>query len=59
MPTIVGVRRRGFTPESIHLFCERIGVTKIDSWIDMSIFEGALRDDLTTRRRVPSPCSIR
>ncbi|MFX1762503.1 glutamine--tRNA ligase/YqeY domain fusion protein [Paraburkholderia sp. A1RI-2L] len=46
MPTIVGVRRRGFTPEAIHLFCERIGVTKVDSWIDMSILEGALRDDL-------------
>ncbi|CAJ3716950.1 glutaminyl-tRNA synthetase [Burkholderia pseudomallei] len=46
MPTIVGVRRRGFTPESIQLFCERIGVTKVDSWIDMSVFEGALRDDL-------------
>ncbi|AOJ02167.1 MULTISPECIES: glutamine--tRNA ligase/YqeY domain fusion protein [Burkholderia] len=46
MPTIVGVRRRGFTPEGIRLFCERIGVTKIDSWIDMSVFEGALRDDL-------------
>lgn len=46
MPTIVGIRRRGFTPESIHLFCERIGVTKVDSWIDMSVFEGALRDDL-------------
>jgi len=46
MPTIVGVRRRGFTPESIRLFCDRIGVTKVDSWIDMSVFEGALRDDL-------------
>ena len=46
MPTIVGVRRRGFTPESIRVFCERIGVTKVDSWIDMSVFEGALRDDL-------------
>ncbi|MBR8313878.1 glutamine--tRNA ligase/YqeY domain fusion protein [Burkholderia dolosa] len=46
MPTIVGVRRRGFTPESIQLFCERIGVTKVDSWIDMGVLEGALRDDL-------------
>ncbi|WP_027815132.1 glutamine--tRNA ligase/YqeY domain fusion protein [Paraburkholderia bannensis] len=46
MPTIVGVRRRGFTPDAIKLFCERIGVTKVDSWIDMSVFEGALRDDL-------------
>jgi glutaminyl-tRNA synthetase len=46
MPTIVGIRRRGYTPESLQLFCERIGVSKADSWIDMSILEGALRDDL-------------
>ncbi len=46
MPTIVGLRRRGYTPESIHLFCERIGVTKSDSWIDYSTLEGALRDTL-------------
>jgi len=46
MPTIVGLRRRGFTPEAIRLFCERIGVTKADTWIDYSILEGALRDDL-------------
>ena len=46
MPTIVGIRRRGFTPESVQLFAERIGVAKSDSWIDMSTLEGALRDDL-------------
>lgn len=46
MPTIVGIRRRGYTPESIQLFAERIGVTKSDSWIDMSTLEGALREDL-------------
>jgi len=46
MPTIVGIRRRGFTPESLQLFAERIGVAKADSWIDMSTLEGALRDDL-------------
>lgn len=46
MPTIVGIRRRGYTPEAIQLFAERIGVTKTDSWIDMSTLEGALRDDL-------------
>src|SRR4051794_19955624 len=46
MPTIVGIRRRGYTPESIQLFCERIGVAKADSWIDMSTLEAALRDDL-------------
>ena len=46
MPTIVGLRRRGFTPESLQLFCERIGVYKADSWIDMSVLEQSLRDDL-------------
>ena len=46
MPTLVGLRRRGYTPESIQLFCERIGVSKADGWIDMSTLEGALRDDL-------------
>ncbi len=46
MPTIVGMRRRGFTPESIRLMCDRVAVTKVDSWIDMSVLEGALRDDL-------------
>jgi len=46
MPTVVGLRRRGYTPEAIQLFCERIGVSKGDSWIDYSILEGALRDDL-------------
>ncbi|MBV8632955.1 MAG: glutamine--tRNA ligase, partial [Burkholderiaceae bacterium] len=46
MPTIVGMRRRGFTPESLRLFCERTGVTKSDGWIDMSVFEGCLREDL-------------
>lgn len=46
MPTIVGLRRRGYTPESLRLFCDRIGVSKADSWIDMSVLEQALRDDL-------------
>ena len=46
MPTIVGLRRRGYTPESIRLFAERIGVTKSDSWIDYSTLEGCLREDL-------------
>ena len=46
MPTIVGLRRRGYTPESIQLFCERIGVTKSDGWIDMGTLEGCLREDL-------------
>ncbi|GAB3463383.1 glutamine--tRNA ligase/YqeY domain fusion protein [Massilia terrae] len=46
MPTLVGLRRRGFTPESIQLFCERSGVSKADGWIDMANLEIALRDDL-------------
>lgn len=46
MPTLVGLRRRGYTPESLRLFADRIGVSKADSWIDYSVLEQALRDDL-------------
>jgi glutaminyl-tRNA synthetase len=46
MPTLVGFRRRGYTPESIRLMCDRVGVAKADQWIDYSVLEGALRDDL-------------
>jgi len=46
MPTIVGLRRRGYTPAAIQTFAERIGVTKSDSWIDYSTLEGCLREDL-------------
>ncbi len=49
MPTLVGLRRRGYTPESIRLFAERIGVSKSDSWIDWSVLEDCLRDDLNER----------
>jgi glutaminyl-tRNA synthetase len=49
MPTIVGVRRRGFTPESIRLFAERIGVSKENSTIEMTILEDCLREDLNER----------
>ncbi|MFT4101901.1 MAG: glutamine--tRNA ligase/YqeY domain fusion protein [Burkholderiaceae bacterium] len=49
MPTIVGLRRRGYTPESLRLLCERTGVSKSDSWIDFGVLEGALRDDLDAR----------
>jgi glutaminyl-tRNA synthetase len=49
MPTLVGARRRGFTPEGFRLFAERIGVSKADSWIDMSVLEDAMRDDLNVR----------
>ncbi len=46
MPTLAGLRRRGYTPAAIRLFCERLGVSKSDSRIDYSLLEQALRDDL-------------
>ncbi len=46
MPTISGLRRRGYTPSSIKNFCETIGVTKNDSVIDVALLEHSLRDDL-------------
>ncbi|MDE2120553.1 MAG: glutamine--tRNA ligase, partial [Betaproteobacteria bacterium] len=46
LPTIAGLRRRGYSPGAIRLFAERIGVSKSDSWIDYSVLEGSLRDDL-------------
>ncbi len=49
MPTIVGLRRRGYTPASLQAFAERIGVTKSDSWIDYSTLEGCLREDLENK----------
>jgi glutaminyl-tRNA synthetase len=49
MPTISGFRRRGYTPESIRNFCERIGVSKFNGTIDMSWLEDALREDLNKR----------
>ena len=46
MPTIAGLRRRGFTPESIRDFCDRIGVTKADNSIEMGVLENCIREDL-------------
>jgi glutaminyl-tRNA synthetase len=46
MPTIAGLRRRGYTPESIRLLCERAGTSKAGGWTDYSSLEIALRDDL-------------
>lgn len=46
MPTLAGLRRRGYTPTAIRLFCDRLGVSKSDSRIDYSVLEQALRDDL-------------
>ncbi len=54
MPTLVGARRRGFTPAGFRLMVERTGVSKSDSWIDMSVLEDAMRDDLnaSAERRI-------
>jgi glutaminyl-tRNA synthetase len=49
MPTISGIRRRGYTPEAIRNFCERIGVSKFPGTIDMAWLEDALRGDLNKR----------
>ena len=49
MPTIVGMRRRGFTSESVRKFCERIGVGKRDSTVDMALLEFSVREDLNTK----------
>ena len=49
MPTICGLRRRGYTPESIRNFCENIGVAKRDNVIDYTRLENALRDDLNKK----------
>ncbi|WP_432730919.1 glutamine--tRNA ligase/YqeY domain fusion protein [Variovorax sp. W6] len=46
MPTIAGLRRRGYTPEALRLFCERSGTTKSGGWIDYASLEAALRDTL-------------
>ena len=46
MPTIAGLRRRGFTAASIREFCKRIGVTKMDNMVEMSMLEAPLRDEL-------------
>jgi len=46
MPTIAGLRRAGFTPKSIRDFCERIGLTKQNSWIEMGVLEYCIREDL-------------
>ena len=48
MPTISGLRRRGYTPKSIRDFSERIGVSKVNSLTDISILESSIRDDLNT-----------
>jgi glutaminyl-tRNA synthetase len=49
MPTISGLRRRGYTPESIRNFCERIGVAKSNSTVDIALLEHCLREDLNLK----------
>jgi len=54
LPTLAGARRRGYTPEGFHLFAERIGVSKADSWIDYSILEDCMREtlEIAAERRI-------
>ncbi len=49
MPTLSGLRRRGYTPEAIRTFCDRIGLAKRDSLVDMALLEHCLREDLNRR----------
>lgn len=51
MPTLCGLRRRGFTPASIRNFCERIGVSKVNSTVDYGFLEHCLREDLNENAR--------
>jgi glutaminyl-tRNA synthetase len=56
LPTLSGMRRRGYTPESIRNFCERIGVAKRDSMVDMALLEYCLREDLN--RKAPRAMAV-
>jgi glutaminyl-tRNA synthetase len=56
MPTIAGLRRRGYTPEAIRDFCERIGVAKADNLVDVALLEHCLREDLN--RRAPRTMAV-
>jgi glutaminyl-tRNA synthetase len=56
MPTLAGMRRRGYTPESIRSFCDRIGVAKRDSIVDMALLEHCVREDLN--RRAPRVMAV-
>ncbi|MFQ5709779.1 MAG: glutamine--tRNA ligase/YqeY domain fusion protein [bacterium] len=56
MPTISGLRRRGYTPESIRNFCELIGVAKRDSLVDVALLEHSVREDLN--RRAPRVMAV-
>jgi glutaminyl-tRNA synthetase len=56
MPTIAGLRRRGYTPEAIRNFCERIGVAKANSTVDLALLEYSVREDLN--RRAPRVMAV-
>ncbi len=56
MPTLAGLRRRGYTPEAIRDFCERIGVAKADNLVDIALLEHCLREDLN--RRAPRAMAV-
>ena len=56
MPTLSGLRRRGYTPEAIRDFCERIGVAKRDTWTDIALLENCVREDLN--RRAPRVMAV-
>jgi glutaminyl-tRNA synthetase len=56
MPTLAGLRRRGYTPEAIRDFCERIGVARADSLVDVGLLEHCLREDLN--RRAPRAMAV-
>jgi glutaminyl-tRNA synthetase len=56
MPTLAGLRRRGYTPEAIRDFCERIGVAKSDAMVDVAVLEHCLREDLN--RRAPRVMAV-
>jgi glutaminyl-tRNA synthetase len=51
MPTLSGIRRRGFTPEAIRAFCKGVGVTKFNALTDMGVLENTVRDDLNKTAR--------
>jgi len=56
MPTLAGIRRRGYTPESIRTFCERIGVAKRNSTVDIAMLDHCVREDLN--RRAPRVMAV-
>jgi len=56
MPTIAGMRRRGYSPEAIRNFCERIGVSRVNSTIEMALLEDCVREDLN--RRAPRVLAV-